>query len=225
MKSCRNCPFQSEVYKDLTGEEFDEIDAHRYEVNYAPGEVILKQGTSCTHMLSFVSGMAKMYIETAQKGELLIRIIRPHEFIAGSGLYQDNKCLFSVKAVEPSMVCLLDISVIRKFLVDNPRFAVSMLNHFHQNMIFVMDRLLSFYTKQHIGRLAESLLYLAEDIYKTDSFELSLPKKDIAALAGISKENFQRLLKNLENDRIIRTNGRSITILNREKLRQISNNG
>ncbi len=109
--------------------------------------------------------------------------------------------------------------------MENSKFAVSLLSHFQKNMSYTLERLVSFYSKHHIGRLAEALLYLADEIYRENPYELKLSRKDFAGLAGISKENTQRLLKSLETGNIIQVKGKVIEILDMDKLRQISVNG
>lgn len=225
MMNCADCPYQSELYKDLTESQLEMINRHRYEMVYEPGEIIIKQGTNCTHVLSFISGMAKIYVETVVNGDLLVRLIKPHEFITGSGLFSGEPHRFTIAAVEESKVCLIDAQIIREIIQENSNFSVKMLSHLQENMSFTLDRLVSFYVKHHSGRIAETLLYLTDTIYKKDSIELTLSKKDIAGLAGVSRENAQRLLKTLEKDNIIRMNGKTLEILDKEKLKQIAANG
>jgi CRP-like cAMP-binding protein len=225
MKRCINCPYQSDIYSMLTGKELEMLETHRFEVDYAPGELVIKQGTVCTHVISFVSGVAKMIIETPGAGDLIIRMVKSQEFITSNSLLPNEKHRYSIVAVEPSRACLIDAKVIRQLVEQNSKFAVSLLKHLQQNMTFTQDRLLSFYMKHHIGRLAESILYLSEEVYGKNPFDLSLSKKEIAGLAGISRENTQRLLKSLDRDGIIHINKKTIEIFDKEKLRQISTNG
>ncbi|NOY36899.1 MAG: Crp/Fnr family transcriptional regulator [Chlorobi bacterium] len=222
---CRKCPYQSELYKMLTDTQLDAIDAHRVEMSYEAGEVIVKQGTSCTHVISFVDGLAKMHISTPAGRNLILRFIRPKEFIAATPLKKETRYRFSITAVEHTRICLIDVDVIRELVKQNKDFSLGILDHFHQHLLAMMNKLVSFYQKQHIGRLAESLLYLSDEVYRKNPMDLSITKSEIAELAGISKENCFRLMHSLQDDKIIRVNKRYIEILDRARLNLYSLNG
>ena len=51
--NCVGCAFKSPMFNLLNIEEMKQINKHRVEVEYHPGETIIKQGTACTHVISF----------------------------------------------------------------------------------------------------------------------------------------------------------------------------
>ena len=72
--NCVNCVKKSIIFGHLSKSELKLIDNNRYEVNYNPGEIIFKQGTPCNHVVSFVSGLAKVYIEGLNEKNLILKI-------------------------------------------------------------------------------------------------------------------------------------------------------
>ena len=75
------------------------------------------------------------------------------------------------------------------------------------------------------GRIAYILLLFANDIYKTDAFDLPLSRKEIAQLIDMTTENVIRILSEFRKDEIIRINGKNIEILNKKSLNRISEHG
>ena len=75
------------------------------------------------------------------------------------------------------------------------------------------------------GRLAYIILNFSDNIYKTDSFDLPLSRKEIAELIGMTVENVIRILSEFKKDGIINIDGKSIDILDKKKLQMISEFG
>ena len=87
---CIDCCRKSPIFELLRPKELKLIDDNRHEVVYNPGETIFKQGTACTHVLSFTSGLAKIHMAGLNGKNLIIRLIKPIEFITGAGLFTNN---------------------------------------------------------------------------------------------------------------------------------------
>jgi len=79
--------------------------------------------------------------------------------------------------------------------------------------------------KQLNGKLANSLLYLAQDKFKSDDIYSHLTRKDLAELSGMAVESVVRILSEFSDDKIIKLNGKKIEILDIEMLRKISRTG
>jgi CRP/FNR family transcriptional regulator len=79
--------------------------------------------------------------------------------------------------------------------------------------------------KQAYGRLADILLCLSDRIFKTQEFELPLSRQDLAELSGMSQETVIRLLKKLDEEGLIRMEGKNFTVLDYNRLKRISETG
>ena len=58
-----DCNYQAPIFNALTKSEMSLLDSHRIEVRYQPGEIIFKQGSPCSHVVSFDEGQAMEYVE------------------------------------------------------------------------------------------------------------------------------------------------------------------
>ncbi|HOY91306.1 MAG TPA: helix-turn-helix domain-containing protein, partial [Bacteroidales bacterium] len=72
---------------------------------------------------------------------------------------------------------------------------------------------------------ADILLFLAREIYHSNTFTLSISRQELAEFAGCSKENVIKSLRSLNRDNIIRISGKEIEILDIKKLIKISQKG
>lgn len=221
---CVGCMFQSSIFKLLSADELNKIDRSRVEVTYHPGETIIKQGTACTHVISFAQGLAKMYLEGEGK-HVIFRLIVPGDFISGTGLFVNNRHHYTMTALRESRICLIDSLVFIEILRSNQQFWEEYLKHTQTRQIFYMDKLLRLSQKNSRGRIADILLYLSNDIYKSNNFEMDLSAHEIAEMTSMSKESAAKIIKEFCQENIICMDDNFIKVENPSLLSQISKKG
>ena len=87
------------------------------------------------------------------------------------------------------------------------------------------QKILNLTQKKMHGRLAEALLYFADEVFHSDDYELLLTRQEIGEMTNMAKESVVRIMGELENEKIIRAMPRQVQILDKEKLRVISEKG
>jgi CRP/FNR family transcriptional regulator len=89
----------------------------------------------------------------------------------------------------------------------------------------IISQTLDIRQKNLIGRVAFVLLYFSNEIYKSRVFDLPVSRKEIADYIGMSTANVIRTLSDFRKDEIIRVFGKTIEIVELEKLEVISRHG
>ncbi len=219
--NCIDCTNKSSCFKKLSLPELKTADNKRLEVNYNKGETICKQGSFASHILYLKKGLVKIYLEGKEKN-LVLAIVPKGHLIGIPSLFGDNIFHYSAVAYDDSTVCLIDISIFRKFTRENAKFSSELIQIINQSTISTYDRFFSLSQKNMPGRFADLILYLSEKIYNRDKFRLSFSRKDMAELASMSMESLSRIIKEFNNEGILETTGKQVIILNKEKLKQIS---
>lgn len=212
----------SPLFRFLTEQELEIIDRNKNTSRFKKGETIRKQGTVMTHVLSVNAGVAKVFLEGPNSKNIIIRIIKQTNFIGGPGIYLDKVHHYSIKAMTDVRVCFIDMEVFKHILDTNKPFANEFLKDFSNSILSVYNRLLSLLQKQTLGRLAETLLYLAEEIFEVQIIPSCVSRLDLAELSGISKESVSIAIRQFEKDHIIAVDKSGIEILNPAKLSYIS---
>jgi len=206
----------------MNDDELNQISETKTRVSFKSGEIIVKQGAPLSHVISFTSGIAKVYIEGARGRNLILQFIKPTEFLGGPGIFIDSKHYFSVSAVEDSSVCFIDIKVFKSIIRQNADFADAFMKQISNNGIFNYNRFISLTHKNMHGRIADGLIYLHDNIFMDRDHEIVISHQDLAELTGMSKDSVVRTLKDLDKDKVIELKQRSVSILNLQKLIQIS---
>lgn len=224
-RTCITCTKRSELFNLMSTEELEMIDEKRYEVEYKAGEIIFKQGTRTTQLISINAGLAKVYIEGYANKDLIIGILTPTQIIGGPGIYVDNMHHFSVSAIENTCCCFFDLEVFKKIVKSNCKISDFIIKSVSQKSIFYFQKFISLTQKQVNGRIAEALLYLHFEIYKSNPLELTISRQDIADMTGMTKDSAVRVLKDLTQDNIINCHNDDIQIVDFQKLKRISEVG
>lgn len=222
--SCNECSRKSEMFNYLSPHELDFITKHKYEIKYKKGEILKKQGTHLSHVVSINSGLVKMYIEGYRGKNLILRIINSTNFIGGPGLYFDQKHHYSVMALTETNACFIEVHAIKQIIRTNPEFAAEFIKEISKNTLSTYERLISISQKQIPGRISDALLYLSRDIFKSNIIHSSITKNDLSELAGMTKDSVIKILREFKEDGIIKMD-KDIEILDEDKLIKISNVG
>ncbi|KPL13736.1 MAG: hypothetical protein AMS26_13270 [Bacteroides sp. SM23_62] len=224
-EDCRECMNRAPYFQILSPQELEVINRDRYSLRYKAGEMILKQGTSATHVLSLIDGIVKIYIEGIGDKNLLLSLQKPWALLGGPGVHTDRKIHYSVAALTGVSICFIDIENFNKVMHINCRFANQLIGHISSQSVILFDKMVSLTQKQMHGRMADGLLYLSKDFYDSESFDMHLSRQEIADITAMSKDSAIRILKDFERDGIIRLQGSKISILDADQLNDISLKG
>ena len=223
--NCLNCTKSSKCFKQLIPSELEFINQNKTQIQYKKGENICKQGAFASYVLYISEGLVKLYLENPNQKNINIKILKTSEFIGLSSIYGENIYNYSAIALKDSTICLIEKESIRKLLINNGNFASEIIKWYCRNEKQLFNKIKSLGHKQMHGRLADTLLYLSDDNFDQEEIFSVLSRKDIADFSGISTESAVRLMTELKNDGIIQINGKHITILDRDKLVEISRKG
>jgi CRP/FNR family transcriptional regulator len=223
--TCTPFVYEHSWFDLLTNEEKDLINLGSVLVNYKKGEMVCKQGSFASHIMFLEKGLVKTYLEGKPKD--LILTITPEKNLMGvQALFEGNNTfLYSISTYTESTVRLIDIQLFKQLLNQNPVFAYRVINIINESTSQSYDHFFSLTHKQLHGRLADTLLCLSRKIFKSESFDLPLTRSDLSELTSMSTESVIRILKDFKDDNIIDMNNKSITLLDMQRLENISAKG
>lgn len=194
----------------------------KLKINFRKGETICKQGAITSYVMILAEGMTKHYLEGIQEKGFTFKIVNPFEFIGLSSLFGNNIYHFSSIAITPSSVYLVDKEDFKRLIFNNNKFASFIMENYCGTTDRLLKRLSCIANKNSLGRIAEILLYLSEEVFKNSIINVSISRKNIAELAGMSTESAVRILSDLKNDKIIKISKEGITIEKPELLKTLS---
>ncbi len=222
--NCTHCENQCDIYDVLNNTVNSSYSFQPIHITFKKNEIICKQGNQVTHGIYIVKGTAKLFIEGLNHRNIILYILKPHNYIGLLSFFETPKYFYSVTALEECKVCMVDVSFIKQLYQHNHEFLCRLNSAFGKSVASIMQKIITLNQKNIRGRFADSLLYLAE-LNKNNSFNLMLTRKELGELCAISEENIVRLLAEFKNEKIIDVNHKQITILDESLLRKISEVG
>lgn len=222
---CMQCRKRVDEFKVLREEDFRLIEENRFEILYHAGETIFKQGTSFTHIICILEGLVKVYLESGDKKNFIFSVLGPGDMVINPGMFTVDMQQFTVVAVEDTVACHIEKQVMEEIIRTNNLFAIEMLKRANMRNKAYFRKFLTLTRKQMPGRVAEVILYLYKNVYKTNPYILTLTRQEMADMAAITKESTIRVLKDFKDAGLISLNGNDLRILNEKALMNISANG
>ncbi len=205
--------------------EIEEILKQSNIVKYNKREVIFRQNTRTSHIMFVISGLIKIYKEGRNNKYIILKIAVPNDFLGLMSIYGSDTHQYSASAIQASEICFIDIDVFNKILQTNGKFTLYIINIISNDGLFIFTRLMSQSHKQLPGRIADVILYFSEVLFKSNEFEFPFTRRELAELAGTTKESFIRTLAEFKHDKIIDLDGAKVTVNSMNIIKTLSQLG
>ena len=225
VNNCRVCKEKSCASKVLSIKHLDILSESCRTVDIAKGETVLIEGSFTSHVVYLRSGLIKETMKGIDNKEQIFRILKGKTYLGMSSLFGDTVNHFSYKALSDLKVCHIEINTFKKLMLDNAEFTYEIMSSLCKENIHNYDKLLKQGQKKIFGRLADALLFFAEDVFNCKKFTLPLTQQEIANFIGTSRESTARGLSNFKQNKIISLENSVIEILDINSLKQVSRTG
>lgn len=222
---CASCDFREIVFAYLDDQAIQELCNNKEEMAYRKGEIINHEGEKITDFKYLKTGLVKLYRRTSVGEEQVITITRPFEFVSNMSIFSEDRYKYSVSALEDSIVCVVNLDFIKNLFLKNGGFAMGLLTKISKINDKIINQTLDIRQKNLIGRVAFVLLYFTKEIYNSMVFDLPVSRKEIADYIGMSTANVIRTMSDFKRDGIIKVFGKTIEIVDLNKLEIISKRG
>jgi CRP/FNR family transcriptional regulator, polysaccharide utilization system transcription regulator len=212
----------SEIVDTLTEEEKQLVVSNMTKVRYSKGERIIKKDGFVTHAIFVSQGYVKIHSENKGK-TVIFNIFGPGSFSGLALMIGQEKHFFDITALDDTTICMIDINVMANTIEKNGLFARHLINYMNSSIMYYIQHNIVFLTQSNIhGRLAKALLYLSQNVFLSNDFDLLLSRIELAQFCNISRENVIKVLYEFKSEGLIKLNGKHIHILNSEQLKRLS---
>lgn len=222
---CHDCDFRDVVLGNLDDDSIQKICEHKEELFFRKGEIINYEGQKIDTFKYLKSGLVKLFRRVQNGDEQIITITRPFEFVSNMSIFSEEKYLYSVSALEDSVVCVLKLDLIKELFQKNGAFAAGLLTKISRINDKIISQTLDIRQKNLAGRVAYVLIYFTKEIYRSRVFDLPVSRKEIADYIGMSTANVIRTMSDFKKEGLIGIYGKTIEIIDLDKLEVISKRG
>jgi CRP/FNR family transcriptional regulator len=222
---CQDCEFRDVVLGNLDNVSIQRICEHKEEQFFRKGEIINYEGQKIENFKYLKSGLVKLFRRVQNGDEQIITITRPFEFVSNMSIFSEEKYLYSVSALEDSVVCIINLDLIKELFQQNGSFAAGLLTKISRINDKIISQTLDIRQKNLAGRVAFVLIYFMKEIYHSRVFDLPVSRKEIADYIGMSTANVIRTMSDFKREGLIGIYGKTIEIMDIDKLEVISKRG
>jgi CRP-like cAMP-binding protein len=194
-------------------------------VRYDKKDVIFLQNTRTSHMMFLKSGLVKIYKTARNRKAIILKLVTPGNYLGLMSVFGSDIHQYSGSVVEPAEIYYIDINAFRNVLMQNGKYSLKIISKLSTDGLYIFDRLMAQSHKQLPGRIADVILYFSEVIYKNTTFTFPLTRRELAELAGTTKESFIRTLTEFKNDKIIHLDGSHVEIVSMKIIKTLSELG
>jgi CRP-like cAMP-binding protein len=206
------------LFKGLPQEQIDIILGMTIEKNFARGETIFFEGDEAKGFYIVSGGQVKVFKMNPLGKEHILHIFGAGEPIGEVPVFHSQPFPASAEALVKSSLLYFQRKDFVKLIKEHPSISLNMLALLSMRLRQFASQIENLSLKEVPARLANYLIYISEEQNKTDTVHLSVSKGQLASLLGTIPETLSRIFAKMSDEGLIRVEGRTISILNREGL-------
>jgi CRP-like cAMP-binding protein len=215
----RNLLARVPLFDQLDAQELAVIAGGTTEHHARRGEAVFHRGEPCNGFHIMVYGQVKLVALSPAGAEKVVRLLGPGESFGEALMFLEKPYILSAVALADSMLLTVDKAVVFDQLDRHPLLARKMLAGLSQRLHAFVSDVKSYSLHSGTQRVIGYFLQ-AQEAAGGPEVTLEVGKNVIASRLNLTPEHFSRILHELATKGLIQVNGRRITILDLQRLRE-----
>lgn len=206
------------IFSTLDDKELNELASLAKERSFVIDEVIFWDGDAPEWFYIIADGKVKVLKHSSTGREFIIAFFGPGEMFGEVAVFESKPYPASAQAVAETRVLGIRREDFLSFLADRPNVALRIISILGGRLRDAQSRLRDLAGERVEQRIASVLLMLSSRIGLT----LPFTRQEIADMAGTTIETAIRVMSHLKERGIIRSSRGKVVILDKDKLRLLS---
>jgi CRP/FNR family transcriptional regulator len=213
---------------DLTKGErgaLDKLEARQRRVRR--GAVLQRENEPCNELFILRKGLMMSYVLLDDGSRQILRFLFPGDMLGvSSAVYQEAP--ETLAALSDCVVSPFDRAALSEIMRDHPRLSALILVYCQIERVALTDRLAALGRTSAKARVAALLIELRNRLRATDKsianvFALGLTQEEIGDATGLTAVHVNRMLRQLEEDGLIRREAGRVTLIDERVLASAAN--
>jgi len=209
---------RSFIFSGSSEEELAELAGLAARRSFVPGEFVFWEGDAPDSFYIVIEGRVKVLKHSSLGKEFIIAFFGPGEIFGEVAVFQDRPYPASAQAAADTKVLRIRREDFLSFVAQRPQVVLRVISVLGERLRDAQGRLKDLAGERVEQRLAGTLLMLSAKLGAT----LPFTRQEIADMAGTTTETAIRFISRLKAGEIIRSARGRITILDKTKLRLLS---
>lgn len=210
------------LFRELGAEEIDRIASGTREVRVKRGDVLFQKGDPCRGFHIVVYGQVKLLFVTPQGDEKVIEIMGPGQSFGEAVMFLEKPYVVTGQALTDSMLLHVAKEVVFEEIERDPKFARRVIAGLSRRLHQLVTDVEAYSLRSAAQRVIGYLLrpdHEHDDSERSTAVTLPASKSVIASRLNVTPEHFSRVLHELTEARLIQVDGRTVRILDVDRLR------
>lgn len=205
-----------DLFKDMQDANFQALMRGSYVQNFPPQIELITEGDTSDFLHIVLTGSVELFANWNGRETMMARVLPISTFILAATI-KEAPYLMSARTLEKSRIALLPSKDVRAIFDEDTNFARSIVTELAQCYRSVIKNSKDLKLRTSLERLANYVLRLQRHHDGKASFELTIEKRRLASLLGMTPENLSRAFKGL-GEHGLKVNGNQITITDQQQL-------
>ena len=188
---------------------------------YKKEEYILESESKLEYYYLLVDGKIKVFYPFENGKSMLLKFYKDFNTIGDLELLKDIPILCNIAAVQDTYLIAMPADILRKKYFDNTKFLRHLVDSLSEKLYATINNSSYNFVYPLINRLSS---YLVENITDENYIILNSSYLEIAQFLGTTYRHLNRNFKEMESKSIIKCDGKTIYILDEDRLRELSKN-
>jgi len=201
------------------------MEANRKNLAFKKGEVIFNEGEEVKGIYFIYKGKVKVHKKWGEEKELIVRFATQGDIVGHRGLGKTNIYPISATALEPSVLCFMELDFFKATLKVNDSLTYNLLMFFAEELQESEKRMRNLAHMPVKGRVAYALLALQEKfgVNEEGFLDINISRQDIASFAGTTYESAFRVMSEFIEEGLVKVSEKNIALINSQKILSFTN--
>lgn len=228
---CEDCPSRGKgIFCELEAASLNELSKQKVTNVFKKGQTLFMEGNPPYGLYCVSEGNIKVTKMGPDGKDTIVRIATAGDVIGHRSIFTDQHYKATATALDDSNVCFVDKKYILKLVQNKPSVACNLISRLGRDLGASEDKLASFSQKNVRERVSELLLLLkqshgVEHESGGTRLDIKLTREEMASLVGTATETLIRIISELRDEKIVEQQGKSIVIVDEERLVDFANIG
>jgi CRP/FNR family transcriptional regulator len=215
------------AFRSLPPDLLEQLAACCRRVALGAGETIFLEGEPVRAFFAVRRGAVKVFRLSPDGHEQALHHLRPGQTFAEAAVLSMQRYPASAAAIEPGTEVLeVAAEPFRALFRSDERMAGAMVSSLSMWLLGLVERIDELSVASAGARLARFLLRQpSQRVEATTQVELPMAKKELAAHLAIAPETLSRLLRRWQDAGLVRSEGRTLTVLDERLLTALADHG
>jgi len=200
------------LFEGLPDEDLQAISDLAVTRHYAKNTLVICEGDRSDSLYIVLSGKVKVFLNDEEGKEVTLNIQGEGEYFGELAMLDDAPRSATVMTLEETRLAVVSKSAFDECLESNPKIALTVIRGLARRLRELTENVRSLALMDVYGRVAHTLLDLAEERDGKLVVTQRLTQRDIASMVGASREMVSRILRDLTVGGYITSKNKIITI-------------